>query len=178
MILSPAKPTEVPVTSACRAGVSCAAICSPTHESRRGESKGSAPPIHYGVVLTVLFRVVGLLVALCLSLSGAGLSVVHGMNHAHEAREHGVNVTASPFAVPTVEDGEHGHDHEHAVIDVAVTRGDDTRSTELVAMLMPTCQRSPTRTEIASPTMSAPPLLLRPGPETGPQCGPRAPPLS
>lgn len=141
-------------------------------------SGGRGPPIHYDVARTLLIRVVGLMVALCLSLSGAGLSVVHGMNHAHEARAHGVNVPASPFAVPTVEDGEHGHDHEHAVIDVAVTRADDTRSTELVAMPMPTCQRPPTRAHITSPTVSAPALLLRPGPETGPPCGPRAPPLS
>ena len=121
------------------------------------------------------FSLVTALAACLLSFSNSAVAVAHATAHAHVAEDH---QAAAPFANPTVEDGDHGHDHGHASIGTALSSRDGTRIDVAFPVIVPVVDRY-FLLAAAVPMPGVPPALLpRPGPERGPPSGPRAPPTS
>lgn len=118
-----------------------------------------------------------MLPALALCLSGPWLAVAHGATHAHTASEHGSVGPTTPFAVPTVEDGDHAHEHDHATIEAASTTRDSVRIDQPVVAVFPAVLGQAQQDDIIANQHSLLALLPRPGPWHGPPGGPRAPPI-
>jgi hypothetical protein len=122
-----------------------------------------------------LFRFFAAIAAALLGFSGAGVVIAHASVHAHLATDH---QAAVPFAVPTIEDGDHGHHHDHLSVGTAPTSRDGTR------LDLPQCELEPAvarhlQPSVAGPSQGEPPSLLpRPGPEPRPASRPRAPPTA
>jgi hypothetical protein len=125
------------------------------------------------------FRLLALVLALLGSLSAPALGLVHDLEHAHVAREHGGD-SHHDAATPAFDarDGDH-HGHGHPRLDVASIARELGRLDAphaAVAVLPTATALRATFVVVRSPALTDRALLARPDPGGGPPPTLRAPP--
>jgi hypothetical protein len=150
-------------------------------------------------------RLAAFALALLVSLTAPALALSHGLAHGHLADEHAAEAHAVPEATHegdhdhgmapgameahhdldgvdaasvVLRPAEHGHEHDHATLDVAPGARELGRLVPLAVLAhVPATVPPATVVEVRSAALSDRALLARPDPRSGPPPALRAPPL-